>query len=98
MKYVVDLDGTLCETDGEDYEHARPMWDRIEALNALHRAGHHVVVWTARGNGSNEDYRALTEKQLDEWNVRRDGLIVGDKEWADVYVDDRMKAPEEVLG
>lgn len=89
MRYVVDLDGTLCETHGEDYANATPIWRRIRKVNALHDAGHHVVIDTARGSGSGIDWSERTEAQLSAWGVKYDALRCGVKLPADVYVDDR---------
>lgn len=99
MRLCFDLDGTLCETPHTDdmsvdglmaaYEAATPIWRRIRRLNALHDAGHHIAIDTARGNGSGVDFRDLTERQLSEWGVQYDELHVGRKPWADEYIDDR---------
>ena len=49
MKYIVDIDGTICTHDSSDtpYEEARPLKDRINFFNQLFDAGHDIVYWTA---------------------------------------------------
>lgn len=32
MKYTVDIDNTICETQGNDYPNSKPLLDRIEKL------------------------------------------------------------------
>lgn len=97
MRLVVDLDGTLCRTDGEDYGGAEPIEDRIKKLRAL-ADKHEIIISTARGSGSGEDHWQLTARQLSEWQVPYDELRVGERAWADLYIDDRAKRPEEFFG
>ena len=87
--YCFDLDGTLCETDGMDYEAARPIWRRIERVNVLYERGHHITIDTARGPGTGEDWYQATAVQLARWGVQYDELRVGEKPVADEYIDDR---------
>lgn len=89
MRYCFDLDGTLCETEGMDYAAAAPIWRRIRRVNDLHAEGHYIVIDTARGNGTGDDWHDATAAQLAEWGVEYDELRVGDKPWADRYIDDR---------
>lgn len=88
MIYCFDLDGTLCTNTEGDYESARPQPWAIERVNALKRAGHRVVIFTARGTTTGIDWRPQTEQQLAEWGVEYDELLLG-KPYADVYVDDK---------
>jgi hypothetical protein len=39
-KYIVDIDGTICETVDGDYDNSRPLNDRIDKINALYDEGH----------------------------------------------------------
>jgi hypothetical protein len=96
MRYVVDIDGTICTfTDGK-YENASPIEDRINQINELYEKGHTVVYFTARGmhRTSNDPklveilFRELTERQLREWGCKYHYLIMG-KPSADVYIDDK---------
>jgi hypothetical protein len=45
-------------------------------------------LYTARGSTTGIDWRELTVKQLAEWGVPYDELVMG-KPTADVYIDDR---------
>ena len=53
MKYIIDIDGTICYPgQGERrYTHATPMWDRIQTINNLYDEGHIITYLTARGMG-----------------------------------------------
>ena len=35
MKYIVDIDGTICNNTFGDYQSAQPLVDRIEHFNKL---------------------------------------------------------------
>ena len=95
MKYVFDIDGTICESDG-DYTSSVPLQGRIEKVNALYNAGHTIIFQTARGMGrtnnnvskANEMFYDLTEQQLKSWNVKYHQLFLG-KPAGDIYVDDK---------
>ena len=72
MKYVIDIDGTICkeviipDSGGKkDYANHIPMYDRIAKVNALYDAGHTIKYMTARGCVSKIDYYDLTKNQLD---------------------------------
>ena len=88
MTYCFDIDGTLCSNTEGAYEKAEPWPHAIAKVNALHGAGHRVILFTARGSTTGIDWRALTEKQMKEWGVRYHELFLG-KPTADVYVDDK---------
>ena len=83
-----DLDGTLCTNTFGDYEDAEPFDWAIERVNDLARAGHRIVVFTARGTATGIDWDAVTRAQLERWGVAYDELRFG-KPSADVFVDDR---------
>jgi len=89
MKYVVDIDGTICSQE-KDYSKAQPFLDRIEKINSLYDNGHYIVYFTARGTETGIGWREVTEKQFKEWNVKYHELIFG-KPSADYYIDDRME-------
>jgi len=40
MKYIIDIDNTICYTDGSDYQHSQPDMQRIEKINQLFDQGH----------------------------------------------------------
>lgn len=97
MIYVFDLDGTLCETKGGDYERSEPIMSRIRYVNELHRQGHRIIVHTARGSGTGTDWEEFTRAQLDRWGLRHHEFLVG-KPFGHLYVDDRAMNPMEFFG
>ena len=99
MTYVIDIDGTICLKKSEEdnnYATCYPIKERIEKINELHKKGHTIVYFTARGMGrfkgnsfkAYNDFYDLTKKQLKKWNVRYDKLILG-KPAGDFYIDDK---------
>jgi hypothetical protein len=99
MKYVVDIDGTICslvDSKHLDYSQAIPYRDRIKTMNNLYDSGNEIVYFTARGMGRSggnnakayELFYALTKKQLAEWGAKHHELILG-KPAADIYIDDK---------
>lgn len=88
-----DLDGTLCTNTGGSYEDAEPFSWAIKRVNRLAKAGHRIVIFTARGSKTGIDWTSLTRGQLERWNVHYDELVLG-KPSADVYVDDRTVTTE----
>lgn len=91
--YVIDLDGTLCDTQRcEDrwlYLEATPYPDRIAKINRLYDEGHKIIIETARGCGSGRDWYEDTFRQLTEFGVRFHELRTGTKFGADYFIDDR---------
>lgn len=88
MKYYIDLDNTLCFTEKSDYENSVPILERIRYVNELKKQGNHITIWTARGGRTGIDHRELTLKQLKEWNVEYDDLLMGKPDY-DIYIDDK---------
>jgi histidinol phosphatase-like enzyme len=96
MKYVFDLDGTLCTSTDGDYASASPILERIKKVNSLYESGNRIVILTARGMGRTSDnsqeasrlFESLTREQLNEWGVKYHALVMG-KPAGDVYVDDK---------
>ena len=88
MKYIIDIDGTICDTTDSDYEHSVPHRDRIRMINDLYDQGHHIVYWTARGGSSGVDWSELTQQQLTQWGCRYHQLCMN-KPVYDVWVDDK---------
>jgi len=94
MKYVIDIDGTICKevllpNGKKDYSKHEPMMDRIAKVNKLYDAGHEIKYMTARGAVSKVDYYELTKNQLDKWGAKYHELSVGKKEHYDVWIDDK---------
>lgn len=96
MLIFVDLDGTLCETEGANYMGARPKRKMIEIVNALHASGSRIVIWTARGRTTGWDWEKLTRQQLAEWGIKYDELRIGDKPEYDFLIDDKAHNVKEV--
>lgn len=96
MKYIIDIDGTICtNTDGK-YQTAVPFGDRIAKINKLYDEGNQIVYLTARGMGRYGDdvsmarkmFYELTANQLNEWGCKYHKLILG-KPSGDYYIDDK---------
>jgi mannose-6-phosphate isomerase-like protein (cupin superfamily) len=88
MRYFIDLDNTLCYTENSNYIGCVPIYDRIKKVNALKEEGHYIVIWTARGATSGIDHSVLTKKQLKDWGVKYDELMMN-KPHYDIYIDDK---------
>jgi mannose-6-phosphate isomerase-like protein (cupin superfamily) len=88
MKYYIDLDNTLCRSHNSDYPNSSPIVERIEKVNQLKKDGHKIIIWTARGATTGIDHRELTLKQLAEWNILYDELLMGKPDY-DIYIDDK---------
>jgi quercetin dioxygenase-like cupin family protein len=87
-KYFIDLDNTLCNTKNSNYNSSTPILERIEYVNNLKKEGNHITIWTARGATSGIDHSDLTKKQLSEWNIFYDELLIGKPNY-DIYIDDK---------
>ena len=89
-RWCFDLDNTLVKTEGSDYKNALPIEAAIKRVQEYKRRGDHIIIMTARGSGSKKDQRELTAKQLDEFGIPFDQLIVGLKPGGvDFFVDDK---------
>jgi quercetin dioxygenase-like cupin family protein len=87
-KYFIDLDNTLCNTKNSNYNSSTPILERVEYVNNLKKEGNHITIWTARGATSGIDHSDLTKKQLSEWNICYDELLMGKPNY-DIYIDDK---------
>ena len=103
MKYVIDIDGTICDSSF-GYETAFPYLERIDKINELYDEGNHITYFTARGMGSLEDpykaiqkYYKLTLDQLNLWGCKFNLLILG-KPAADFYIDDKSISIDKFFG
>jgi len=89
MKYIVDIDGTLCTlTKNLEYERAEPLHANIEKINTLYKQGNEIYLWTARGTVSAIDFSELTKNQLDDWGVKYHSLNFGKPDYT-VWIDDK---------
>jgi hypothetical protein len=94
MKYTVDIDNTICETQGNDYPNSKPLLDRIQKINTLYDAGHEIHYWTARGSNSGVDWLQLTLQQLETWGCKYTTAKTG-KPAYDVWIDDKAINAEQ---
>jgi len=96
MKYVFDLDNTLCKTEESNYFNSTPRLDRIKIVNKLYNEGNIITIYTARGMGSTNNnqimaiqkYYSLTQSQLKNWGIQYHDLVLG-KPSGDYYIDDK---------
>ena len=91
---MVDIDGTICYTNGNNYESSEPRYDRIKRLNKLFDEGNEIHYWTARGAKSGKDWTEFTKNQLAEWGVFYHELTLG-KPHFDLFVDDKCLNNED---
>lgn len=88
MKYIVDIDGTICTSTNGDYPNAEPYKQRIEYFNMLYEAGNEIHYWTARGSNTGKDWLEFTLQQLSDWGVKYHSAKTG-KPAYDVWIDDK---------
>lgn len=99
MKYIVDVDDTICVSpigaDGKrDYTQAVPLYDRIDKINALYDEGHEIHYWTSRGQTTGIDWADLTKKQLAGWGCKFTSIKMN-KPMYDWWIDDKSFHPEK---
>lgn len=94
MKYIVDIDGTICNNTHGNYEMAIPFKERIEKINKLYDSGNYIVYWTARGGNTGKDWTTLTSQQLTEWGCKYNELNMR-KPTYDLWIDDKAINSEE---
>ena len=92
--FVFDLDQTLCDTPHEkngvaSYRNSIPIKERIAKVNELFEKGNKIIIDTARGSTSGNDYYDFTFNQLNEWGLKFHVLRTGVKFPADFYIDDK---------
>ena len=88
MKYIIDIDGTICSNTYGDYSNAIPFLDRIEYFNNLYTSGNEIHYWTARGSNSGINWEDLTYLQLKKWGVKYTSFKLGKPSY-DVWIDDK---------
>jgi hypothetical protein len=101
MKYVIDIDGTICISKSGDYKNSAPIEHRIHFINQLYDNGNYIVYFTARGMNSSggdplvakNNWENFTKKQLQNWGAKYHQLILG-KPSADFYIDDKFISVE----
>jgi len=88
MRYCIDIDGTICETNGMDYANSTPIQVAVNLIKKMKSEGHYIILFTARGSMTKTDWREITLTQMNAWGVPFDELIFG-KPAADIYIDDK---------
>jgi hypothetical protein len=88
MNIYVDVDNTITETIGTNYQEAKPLHNKIKIINELYDKGHTITYWTARGSVSGIDFYDLTKQQLDNWGAKYHNFMVGKPPY-DIFIDDK---------
>ena len=94
MRYIVDIDGTICNTPNGTYLNSKPIVENIKKINQLYEEGHEIIYWTARGGNSGIDWSDLTRHQLENWGCKFHELRMG-KPVYDIWIDDKAINAEE---
>ena len=110
MRICLDLDGVVCELRRPDQKYAdlQPVAGAPEKLRELRKAGHYIILMTARhmktceGNVGMVIARQgkVTLDWLAKHNIQYDELHFG-KPHADIYIDDnalRFQSWEQIAG
>lgn len=100
MVIYVDVDNTICKTEGVNYREAVPVKKTIEKINELHDKGNMIVYWTSRGYLHSDiigkyELRKLTLNQLKKWGCKFDMLRM-DKPAFDMFYDDKAFNVESI--
>jgi hypothetical protein len=91
MKYMVDIDGTICTTTiNSNYIYAEPFVSRIKHFNDLYDQVHEIHYWTARGGNSGKDWSEVTKDQFLKWNVKYTSLNFKKPSY-DIWIDDKAQ-------
>lgn len=88
IKYMIDIDGTICSKTNSEYTSCVPRTDKISLFNRLYEEGHEVHYWTARGANSGKNWDDFTVNQLESWDVKYHTINMG-KPHYDVWIDDK---------
>jgi capsule biosynthesis phosphatase len=102
LRFCFDLDNTLVTfpTIPNDYTTVKPIHKMINTVQTLKKAGHEIIIYTARRMKTHEhnigkiikDIALITLNTLEQFNIPYDELVFG-KPIADIYVDDRSINP-----
>lgn len=98
LRICIDLDGTICDIrqEGQTYAEVKVKPGAAERTRALRRAGHTIVIQTARNMGSTghnvgkalKNVGKITFDWLEKNGIEYDEIFFG-KPNADVMIDDR---------
>lgn len=92
--YIVDIDNTICKTEGNNYNNSQPFYDRIAIINQLYEQGHRIIYWTARGGNSGIDWTHKTHSQLASWGCKYDEIRMNKPSY-DIWIDDKAFNSED---
>ena len=95
MIIYVDIDGTICHTEGSDYINSKPRQEQIDKINKLYGEGHTIIYWTARGTVTQIDWHNLIKNQLTLWGCKYHDFRIGKPQY-DLWIDDKSKRIEEL--
>jgi dTDP-glucose pyrophosphorylase len=97
MRIIIDIDGTISELrkPGQAYKDLSPNPGAAEKISALKKAGHYIILQTARHmktcNGDKELVVKKIGKETEDWlkkhGIAYDELHFG-KPYGDAYIDD----------
>lgn len=93
-RYILDIDGTICQDTFGKYKKAKPKKKRISKINKLYEEGHCIVYFTARGSTTGLPWYNFTKKQLEKWGCKYHELIMG-KPDGDFFIDNKNLSLEE---
>ena len=93
---IIDIDGTICNTNNSNYNKSIPKYEKIDYFNTLYKLGHQVDYWTARGATSGIDWENVTINQFDSWGVLYTGIYLG-KPHYDIWIDDKSIHPNDIF-
>lgn len=96
MIVYVDIDGTIANTSGSDYQNSQPIYENIEKINQLYDEGNTIIYWTARGARTGKDWHKLTVNQLKKWGAKHHKLDIGTKPDFDILIDDKAIKIEQL--
>lgn len=93
--FCFDLDNTLCHTAGNDYDSCTPILERIKVVNNLYNNGNKIVIFTARGMGTNKGNLSIiydtlyikTKQQLISWGINHHILMLGKPSYDELVCD-----------
>lgn len=98
MRLCIDIDGTLCEIRQatQTYADVQPLPGAVEKLKALRKAGHYIILATARHMKTcDANVGMVIARQgkillqwLEDHQIEYDEIWFG-KPNADIYIDDR---------
>jgi len=90
----IDIDGSICRTNGTDYEGSQPIPEAIIKINKAYDSGNTIVYWTSRGalksGQAKDDIHILTRQQLNMWGCYYHELRF-DKPLFDLLIDDKAQ-------